>query len=201
MNESPEEIHLTKLERVLAFGVVGCLLLATWELSHLLADTWFPSWVAENTFVRRRIIYYGVAFAVAIPVVLVTASTAFAVGRFASTLIRALLWYGVILLITAIGVFVFDCLPEVVAGVTGAIVFAVAIYLVQRKFFTKERIARIRLQRGRCMACDAPIHSDAAFCSSCGSRVGHKCPSCESPVRLPDPFCWKCGQKLNTNEA
>lgn len=201
MNESSEEIHLTKLERVLALGVVGCLLLATWELCHLLADTWFPGWVAQNAFVHRRIIYYGVAFAVAIPVLLVTATTAFAVGRFATTLIRALLWYGVILLLTAIGVFVFDCLPEVVAGVTGAIIFVAAIYLVQRKFFTRERIARIRLQRGHCLSCDAPLHGDAAFCSICGSRVGQNCPSCNSPVRLPDPFCWQCGQKLKTNDV
>jgi hypothetical protein len=201
MDESPDEIHLTKLERVLAFGIVGCLLLATWELSHLLADTWFPGWVAQNSFVRRRVIYYGVAFAVAIPVVLVTATTAFAVGRFAATLLRALLWYGVILLITAIAVFVFDCLPEVVAGVSGAIVFAAAIYIVQRKFFTKERIARIRLQRGRCMSCDAPLHGDAAFCSTCGGQVGRNCPSCNSLVRLADPFCWRYGHKLNVNET
>ncbi len=138
---------------------------------------------------------------IAIPIVLVTATTALAVGRFAATLIRALLWYGVILLIAAIAVFVFDCLPEVVAGVIGAIVFAVAIYLVQRKFFTKERIARIRLQRGRCLSCDAPLHGDAAFCSTCGSRVGQNCPNCNSPVRLPDPFCWQCGHKLKTDDA
>src|ERR1700731_2914110 len=196
MNDSSDEIHLTKLERALALGIVGCLLLATWELCHLLADTWFHGWVAQNYFIRRRVIYYGIAFAVAIPVVLVTATTAFAVGRFAATLVRALLWYGVILLITAIAVFVFDCLPEVVAGVTGAIVFAMAIYLVQRKFFTKERIARIRLQRGRCLSCDAPLRHDAAFCSACGSRVGQNCQNCNSPFRLPDPFCWKCGHKL-----
>ena len=141
------------------------------------------------------------AFAIAIPVVLVTVRGAFAFSRFVTTLSRALLWYGVILLITAIAVFVFDCLPEVVAGVIGAIVFAVAIYLVQRKFFTKDRMARIRLERGRCMACDAPLHGDAEFCSTCGSRVGRKCSSCASPVRLADPFCWKCGQKIRTNDA
>jgi uncharacterized membrane protein YdjX (TVP38/TMEM64 family) len=198
MNDSSEETNLTKLESILALGVVGCLLLATWELCHLLKDTWFPNWVAENDFVHKRIIYYGVAFAIAIPVMIVSVTKAFTVGRFAATLIRALLWYGVILLITAIAVFVFDCLPEVVAGITGAIFFAVAIYMVQRKFFTKERVAKIRLQRGRCMTCDVPLHSDAAFCSGCGGRVGQNCPSCASPVRLPDPFCWKCGQKIKT---
>jgi len=198
MNASNEEIQLTKLECVLAFGIVGCLLLATWELCHLFADTWFPGWVAQNEFVHRRIIYYGVAFAIAIPVVLITATRAFTVGRFATTLLRALVWYGVILLITAIAVFVFDCLPEVVAGLIGAVVFAVAIYLVQRKFFTKERVARIRLERGRCVACDTPLHGDAEFCSACGTRVGRKCSSCGSPIRLSDPYCWKCGQSTRT---
>ena len=196
MNDSSDEIHLTKLEKVFALGIVGCLLLATWELCHLLADTWFPTWVAENKFVHSRIIYYGVAFGVAIPVVIIAARMAFLVGRFATTIIRALLWYGVILLLTAIAVFVFDCLPEVVAGISGAIVFAAAIYFVQRKFFTRERIARLRLQRGRCLTCDAPLHSDAEFCSACGHRVGQNCSSCASPVRLADPFCWKCGQKV-----
>src|SRR6185295_15717352 len=123
MDDTADEIHLTKLERVLAVGLVACLLLATWELCHLLADTWLYSWVSQNRFVHRRIIYYGVAFVIALPVVLLTATTAFAVGRFGATLVRALLWYGVVLLITAIAVFVFDCLPEVVAGICGAIVF------------------------------------------------------------------------------
>jgi len=196
MDDSTDEVHLTKLERVLAVGLVACLLLATWELCHLLADTWFYSWVGESSFVRRRIIYYGVAFVIALPVVILTATTAFSVGRFGATILRALLWYGVVLLITAIAVFVFDCLPEVVAGICGAIVFAAAIYFIQRKFFTRERIARIRLQRGRCISCDAPLHSDAEFCSTCGQRVGQSCSSCHSPVRLSETFCWKCGHRL-----
>ena len=183
MNESSDEVHLTKLERVLALGIVGCLLLATWELCHLLTDTWFPTWVAENEFVHKRIIYYGVAFGVAIPVVIIAARMAFAVGRFATTIIRALLWYGVILLLTAIAVFVFDCLPEVVAGISGAIVFATAIYFVQRKFFTRERIARLRLQRGRCLACDAAQRCRILFC-----LWPSRWPEL-SELRFPSPAC------------
>jgi len=195
MDNSSDEIHLTKLEQALVLGIVGCLLLATWELCHLLKDTWLPEWVAENEFVHKRIIYYGVAFAVSIPVLFVCAKTAFTAGRFATSIIRALLWYSVILLLSAIAIFVFDCLPEVVAGFSGAFVFAVAIYYVQRKFFTKERIARLRFQKGRCTSCDAPLHSDAGFCSACGYRAGQNCTSCASPIRLADSFCWKCGEK------
>jgi len=199
--QDTNEIQLTKLERTLAFGIVGCLLLATWEVSHLLADTWFPDWTRQDYFTHKRIIYYGVAFCIAIPVVLLSARGAFSFGRFGSTMSRALLWYGVILLLSAIVVFVFDCLPEVFAGVIGAIVFAIAIYFVQRRFFTPERIARIRLERGRCVSCDSPLHADAAFCSSCGFRVGQKCSSCDAPLGIADPFCWRCGQTPKSNDA
>ena len=196
MNDPSDEIHLTKVEVILSLGIVGCMLLATWESCNLLATDYLLDWVKQNEFYHKRIIYYGVAFSVAIPVVILAARSSFAGGRFAATVIRALLWYGVILLLSAIAVFVFDCLPEVAAGFLGAIVFAAAIYFLQRKFFSSERIRRIRLQGGRCLTCDSPLHSDAGFCSACGSQSGRTCTECASPVRLADAFCWKCGQKV-----
>jgi len=201
MNDTPDEIHLTKLERILALGIVGCLLLATWESCSLLVTKYLVEWVKQNEFYHKRIVYYGVAFSVAIPVVILAARSSFSGGRFAATIIRALLWYGVILLLSAIAVFVFDCLPEVVAGFFGATVFAATIYFVQRKFFAGDRLRRIRLEGGRCLSCDSPLHRDAGFCSACGHRAGRNCPGCASPIRLADAFCWKCGRKVSPEQS
>jgi hypothetical protein len=198
MQDTHEEIHLTKIESVFVFGIIGCLLFATWELAHLMVDEWLGDWVQVDVFTRKRVIYYGIAFAASITAVLVTAKGAFEFGRFGKTINRALLWYGTLLLISTIGIFVFDCLPEVLAGFIGAGVFAVAIYIVQRKFFTKERVTRIRLEKGRCFSCGANLLADSLFCSGCGAEVGHKCQACDSLVRLSDKFCSKCGTAVAT---
>jgi len=132
MQEMQEEIHLTKLETVLAVGIIGCMLFATWELAHLMADEWFKDWVNQGEFVRIRVIYYGIAFLMSGSAVFITSTFAFRFRRFGQTVSRAFLWYGVLLLISTIAIFVFDCLPEVFAGFMGAAIFIGAIFIVQR---------------------------------------------------------------------
>jgi hypothetical protein len=199
MQETQEEVQLTKLETVLAVGIIGCMLFATWELAHLMADKWFNAWVYQSYFVRKRVIYYGIAFLMAGAAVIVTSTFAFRFGRFGRTVSRAFLWYGVLLLISTIAIFVFDCLPEVFAGFIGAAIFIGAIFVVQRKFYTKDRIVRIRLEKGRCFSCGANLYPNSLFCGSCGTEVGKKCLSCGSFVRLKDRFCWNCRQDLGAH--
>ncbi len=197
---TPDEIQLTKIETILMVGVIGCLLFATWELAHRLEEYWLHEWVQADEFTRKRIIYYGIAFAMSIVSILVTSRLAFSKRRFVNTVIQAFLWYGTLLLLSSIAIFVFDCLPEIFAGFAGAGVFIAAIYIVQTKYFTQERMIRNRLDKGRCFSCGASLASGASYCSKCGTQVGRNCPGCDALVKLMDRHCWQCGQEIRNED-
>ncbi len=200
IQEDPDEVQLTKLETIFVVGIIGCMLFATWELAHLIVDEWFRDWVKVDVFTRQRIIYYGIAFTMAISSVIVTTRFAFTFGQFGKTINRAFLWYGTLLLISTIAIFVFDCLPEVIAGFIGAGVFIFAIYFLQKKYFTKERIIKDRLEKGKCFSCGTTLRLNATHCTTCGIKVGRKCSECNSFVKLMDKYCSSCGvQQKNNN--
>ena len=161
-----------------------------------MADEWFQDWVNQDSFTNRRIILYGIAFLMSIASLITTTTLTPKFGRFGNTVNRAFLWYGTLLLISTIAIFVFDCLPEVFAGFIGAAVFIVSIYILQRKFFTKERVIRIRSSKGQCPKCGASLQPESFFCSSCGSEVGKKCPNCGGFTKLMDKYCSGCGSSL-----
>ena len=200
MPEESGEVQLTKLESIFVVGIIGCMLFATWELGHLIADEWLRFWVEQNEFANRRIVHYGIAFLMSISSVLATTKFAFRFGRFGQTVNRAFLWYGTLLLISTIATFVFDCLPEVFAGFIGAGVFILAIYVLQKRYFTKERVIKNRLEKGKCFSCGTALPPAAFHCQACGIEVGRKCPECNSFTKLTDKFCSSCGQLLK-NEA
>jgi len=191
-----DEVQLTKIESIFIVGIIGCMLFATWELAHLMADEWLRDWVRKDPFINRRIIYYGIAFLFSVPAVLVTTRFAFRFGRFGRTINRAFLWFGSLLLISTIAVFVFDCLPEVFAGYLGAGIFIAGILVLQRKYFTKERVLKNRLEKGKCYSCGLQLKADAKFCSRCGAVVGTDCPECNALVRKGDSYCSNCGNEL-----
>ncbi|MFQ5965891.1 MAG: zinc ribbon domain-containing protein [Candidatus Scalinduaceae bacterium] len=191
-----DDIQISKLELVLIIGIIGCMLFATWELGHLMTDEWFRDWVNQNRFTNGRIILYGIAFFMSISSLVTTTTLTPKFGRFGNTVNRAFLWYGTLLVISTIAIFVFDCLPEVFAGFIGAGVFIASIYILQRKFFTRERVIKIRLSKGQCPKCGADLQPQSLFCSSCGSEVGKKCPNCEGFTKLMDKHCSNCGSSL-----
>ena len=92
MTSQDDHIQISKLEIVLIIGIVGCMLFATWELGHLMADDWFRSWVDQKRFVNERIIRYGIAFLMSISSVITTATLTTKFGRFRNTINRAFLW-------------------------------------------------------------------------------------------------------------
>ena len=49
-----------------------------------------------------------------------------------------------------------------------------------------------------CVACDARIAEQDAFCRKCGAKapVPRRCPSCGAPVPADDAFCRKCGARM-----
>jgi len=196
-----DDIQITKLEFVLMIGIIGCSLFATWELGHLMVDGWFRDWVAQDRFINERIIRYGIAFFMSIVSLITTATLTPRFGRFGNTVNRAFLWYGTILLISTIAIFVFDCLPEVFAGFMGAGIFVAAIYILQRRFFTRERVIRIRLSKGQCPQCGASLQPQSFFCSSCGGEVGRKCRNCAGFARLTDKYCSNCGSPLAEGQS
>ena len=191
-----DDIRITKLEVILTIGVIGCALFATWELAHLMADEWLKGWVDQNEFTNKRIIYYGIAFLMSIASLVTTTTLVTRLGRFGHTINRAFLWYGTLLLISTIAIFVFDCLPEVFAGFIGAGVFIAAIYILQRRFFTRERVVKIRLNKGQCPKCGVGLPPQSLFCSGCGNEVGRKCPNCQGYTKLSDKYCSNCGSQL-----
>ncbi|MGE5678780.1 MAG: zinc ribbon domain-containing protein [Pseudomonadota bacterium] len=197
MYQEKEEVQLTKIESVFVFGIIGCMLFATWELGHLMADEWFHNWVEVDSFVRRRLILYGIAFIMSIASVLFTIKYADNSRRFVQTINRAFLWYGTLLLISTIAIFVFDCLPEVFAGFIGAGVFIGAIYIIQKKYFTRERNIAKSIEKGRCFSCGGSLLPNAMYCSQCNEKVGQKCESCGAYARINDKFCSQCGKTLN----
>jgi MFS family permease len=163
MSSEEDHVQISKLEKTLMVGIVACMLFATWELGHLMVYRWLKTWVDQNDFVDARIIYYGIAFFMAIIAVITTSSFSMRFGRFGNTINRAFLWYGTLLLISTIAIFVFDCLPEVVAGFIGAAIFIAAIFVLQKRYFTKERVIRIRLSKGKCPKCAADLQPNSLF--------------------------------------
>ena len=196
MNESSDDVQVSKIEIVFVVGIIGCMLFATWELGHLMTDEWFKDWVKQNPFTNKRIILYGIAFSMAIISIVVTTWFFPKFGRFGATVNRAFLWYGTLLLISTIAIFVFDCLPEVFAGFIGAAFFIAAIYILQKRFFTKERLTSIYLSKGKCPKCATLLPDHAFFCPGCGCEVGEKCPDCKCFTRILDKHCSHCGTPL-----
>ena len=41
MSEEDDQMQVSKIEVVFVVGIIGCMLFATWELAHLMADEWF----------------------------------------------------------------------------------------------------------------------------------------------------------------
>lgn len=187
-----EEGHLNALERICSFGIIGCLLFSTWELNHLMADEWFADWVRQNEFVYRRLILYGTAGLIAASSLFWAVRNSLAKNRFLKTLNISFLWFGTILLISTIAFFVFDCLPEVFAGVIGAAVFIFCIFVIQRKFYTSDRVATSRVRKGLCRSCGEKLSVASLYCASCGEAVGKTCPDCGSHSPINARYCSHC---------
>lgn len=189
---SDSEVQWTKLEVAFTVGIVGCLLFATWQLGDLLARNWLDGWVGDSAL-REDLIYYGVAFTAAIGALVGATRSASSTGRFGRTVVRSMLWYGALLLISASGMGAIEYLPEVAAGLFGAGVLIAAVYVLQQRYFTQERILHRRLRNDSCPECGGDLRPEAHFCSQCGYRVGDECPECGGYVALTDAYCASCG--------
>lgn len=191
---SDDEMQWTKLEVAFTVGIVGCLLFATWQLGDLLARDWLAGWVGDSAL-REDLIYYGVAFTAAIVALAGATRSTFSAGRFGRTVVRSMLWYGALLLISVSGMGAIEYLPEVAAGLFGAGVLITAVYVLQQRYFTQERILRRRFRNNNCPECGSDLRTEAHFCSQCGYRIGGECPECGGYVALSDEYCATCGEE------
>jgi len=198
--------HLTLLEWILVICLIFFLIHTTFGLCHFLINHCLYKWFEENETFNTRIIYYGVAFGVSIAALLINAffsdlrkaidyspNQAFEDRRFLATLLfRIIPIFGVTLFSASTIVFLFDCLPPLASGISGAIVFTLGIYAYQRFFCSREQVTRMCADQMRCRSCDARLKRGAEFCSACGEQVGKRCSKCSSPVHVEDSVCWKC---------
>jgi len=191
---SESGMQWTKLEVAFTVGIVGCLFFATWQLGDLLARDWLAGWVGDSAL-REDLIYYGVAFTAAIAALAGATRSTSSTGRFERTVVQSMLWYGALLLISASGMGAIEYLPEVAAGLFGAGVLITAVYVLQQRYFTRERILRRRFRNDNCPECGSDLRTEAHFCSHCGYRVGGECPECGGYVALADEYCATCGQE------
>ncbi len=199
LSASDDEVQWTRLEVAFTVGIVGCLLFATWQLGDLLARDWIAGWVGDSEL-REDIVYYGVAFTAALIALGGATRSLFDAGRFRRTVGRSLLWYGALLLISASGMGAIEYLPEVAAGLFGAGVLIAAVYVLQQRYFTRERIRRRRLRSENCPQCGSDLRSEAHYCSQCGRRVGEDCPECGGYLARSDRYCASCGGERTERE-
>ena len=195
-----DEVRWTRLEVAFTVGIVGCLLFATWQLGDLLVRDWLAGWVGESAL-REDLVYYGVAFTAALAALGGTTRSLVHTGRFRRTVGRSLLWYGALLLISASGMGAIEYLPEVAAGLFGAGVLIAAVYVLQRRYFTRERVRQRRLRNDNCPRCGSDLRPGAHYCSQCGRRVGEDCPECGGYLRRSDQYCAACGWERTGGES
>ncbi len=75
-----------------------------------------------------------------------------------------------------------------------------AIYLIQKKLFSKVRIMQKRLMKGACYACGKNLPQQAFTCPFCGKEQRMQCPVCEKDTYRAGKFCVHCGALNSSGE-
>jgi len=194
----PEEVRLTEVESIFMTGIIGCMLFATWEIAQFLIENVLDEWVLHDEAGRKRAVLYTTGFVMSITSLLVTIKFVFSFGRFGQVVNRSFLWYGALLLIITIAAFIFDYMPKVFSGFAGAALFTAAIFIVQKKFFTRERMIKSGLARGRCFSCGEEIKDGYMHCPACGIETGKKCGKCGAFNRISNIYCVSCGGRMKS---
>lgn len=78
--------------------------------------------------------------------------------------------------------------------VIGLSVAILIVYLIQKKFFNKQRIYEKRLIAGRCCFCGKKLPSQSPCCPFCGQSQLRQCPSCHSDTFVGGSHCVSCGK-------
>jgi len=184
-----EEREYTRAEKILAAATVIFLYLATLEALNMISKKYLWGLPWEKLFYYQRIIYYGISIPLAI-FSIVLASRLKGWKRIYGNIFMA---YGLLTLITSVGRFIFDCLPEVAVALAGAAGSGFGIWYLRRKYYTAERIADIRIRKGYCPECGKGKIENGFYCPICGSRIAYKCENCGYRVVVRSKYCPNCG--------
>lgn len=70
-----------------------------------------------------------------------------------------------------------------------------SIYLLQKRFLSRERKAARRISHGQCQACGVRLPPNSHFCPICGSDQFRQCRHCERETFIESPYCRVCGRR------
>jgi hypothetical protein len=77
--------------------------------------------------------------------------------------------------------------------VVSILVAILLVYLIQKKFFNKQRIYEKRLIAGRCCFCGKKLPPETGHCPFCGKNQMRQCPHCQGDTFLAGICCVNCG--------
>ncbi|MHC4216288.1 MAG: zinc ribbon domain-containing protein [Planctomycetota bacterium] len=78
--------------------------------------------------------------------------------------------------------------------VVALLVAGLLVYIIQKKFFNKQRIYEKRLIAGKCCLCGKKLPPKSGHCPFCGKSQMRQCPHCQSDTFLGGRCCVNCGK-------
>ncbi len=78
--------------------------------------------------------------------------------------------------------------------VVSLLVAILLVYLIQKKFFNKQRIYEKRLIAGKCCLCGKKLPPETGHCPFCGKNQMRQCSHCQSDTFLGGSCCVNCGK-------
>jgi len=78
--------------------------------------------------------------------------------------------------------------------VVSLLVAILLVYLIQKKFFNKQRIYEKRLIAGKCCLCGKKLPPESGHCPFCGKNQMRQCSHCQSDTFLGGSCCVNCGK-------
>ena len=78
--------------------------------------------------------------------------------------------------------------------VVSLLIAILLVYLIQKKFFNKQRVYEKRLIAGKCCLCGKRLPSGSSRCPFCGKNQMRQCPHCQSDTFLGGGCCINCGK-------
>ena len=78
--------------------------------------------------------------------------------------------------------------------VVSLLVAILLVYLIQKKFFNKQRIYEKRLIAGKCCFCGKKLPPESSYCPFCGKNQMRQCSHCQSDTFLGGSSCVNCGK-------
>jgi len=78
--------------------------------------------------------------------------------------------------------------------VVSLLVAILLVYLIQKKFFSKQRNYEKRLIAGKCCFCGKKLPPESSHCPFCGKNQMRQCSHCQSDTFFGGSYCINCGK-------